>query len=62
MTSCTIERADNGSGAFEFDVEAYVTLTLLFPERYLPQLKEGFAVEFFEGSKKVAQGVVVEML
>lgn len=60
LTSCTITAKD--TAVFEFNTPHIVELSLMFPDRYLSFLEKGDQVVLREGSRKVGEGTILELL
>ena len=59
-TSCAIESLDDET-EFEFDTEYTVRLRLLFPELYRDAFSVGSTVRFYEGSRPIGSGTILEI-
>jgi hypothetical protein len=59
-TSCIIENLDGGS-SFAFDTPHRVALCLMFPDLYQDRFSAGSAIRFYEGSRLVGTGTILEV-
>ena len=60
-TSCALFPVDEAIHTFAFNQEYEVVLRLMFPDHYAHQLHPSDPLEFYEGSKKVAQGILLSL-
>ena len=60
-TSCSLFPVDELIHMFAFNQEYEVVLHLTFPDRYVHHLHPGDTLEFYEGTKKVAQGILLSL-
>lgn len=60
FTSCAIERLGDET-VFEFEQEYTVRLRLLFPDQYRDAFSVGSTVRFFEGSRPVGRGTILDI-
>jgi hypothetical protein len=60
-TSCSLFPVHETVRAFEFNQEYEVILRFMFPDHYAHQFHPGDTLEFYEGSKKVAQGILLSL-
>jgi len=60
FTSCAIECFD-GETRWEFDTPYRVALRLLFPDLYQDRFSVGSTVRFYEGSRLVGTGTILEV-
>jgi hypothetical protein len=60
-TSCSLFPVDELIHMFTFNQEYEVVVRLMFPDRYVHQLHPGNILEFSEGTKKVAQGILLSL-
>lgn len=60
-TSCAIESLDEET-VFEFDRDYTVRLRLLFPEPYHDRFSPGGSYGFYEGSHRVGEATIVEII
>lgn len=58
LSSCRIESVDNAVQEFIFNKKYVVNITLVFEKLLSDEFHVGDKLEFYEGSKKVAEGVV----
>lgn len=61
FTSCAIESLGDET-VFEFEQEYTVRMRLLFPDQYRDMFAVGSAVRFFECSRPVGQGIILDIL
>ncbi len=61
FTSCAIESLSDET-VFEFEQEYTVGLRLLFPDLYRDVFSAGSTVNFYEGSRSVGTGTILDVL
>jgi hypothetical protein len=60
FTSYVIESLDDET-IFAFDIPHRVALRLLYPDLYLKRFSVGSTIRFYEGSRLVGSGTILEM-
>jgi hypothetical protein len=60
-TSCSLFPVDESIPRFLFRQKYVVVLRLTFPDRSASHLHPGALLEFSEGAKKVAQGILLSL-
>jgi len=61
-TSCVIYVDDDTDTVFAFDHEHFVRLRLMSPQFYEDRLHVGDTLRWYEGSKQVAEGLLIQIM
>ena len=61
-TSCKVISCNDGVTVFNFGIEHAVLLELMFPQEYGGLLRKNDEINLFEGSKKIAEGRITDLI